>query len=300
MRIFTNPGSNLTPRALAHYDIALASQHIVVDGESHDTRRNVTQAEVDTWIDRAREFPHVVGATAMGTLDVFVEAAARDREIMGVTTTRKIIQSYQAAESAARTLRLKAAYADVRVSLVDTGTTDVGAGVVCIAAGELARAGRPLGRVAAVCEAMARQGSTSFYVHDLQRLVRGGRAGVVQAWVAEKLDRRPVLTFVDGEIATSETVRTTDAPSEVLCRAALARFGGKRRVWVAIAHGGAPLQAAACLAECRRQFDVAYAFVRPLSPSIYLHAGPRSLLLAVYPVDKLGDELPVPPGDLDA
>lgn len=299
MRIFTNPGSNLSPRCLAHYDIALAPQQIVVDGVSHDTRQPISLREVDEWVNRSREYPYVVGATALGMLDLYLESFKGDRQLLGVTTSKKIIQSYQAAESAARTVKGRPSYSDARIALVDSGVTDVGTGLVCIAAGEAARAGLPLAKAAAVAEAMSQQGVMLFYVPELQRLVKGGRAGAVRAWLAEKLDRRPMLSFVDGEVASIATVRAVPDPAEVLARAARERLGARRRVWLGIAHGGVPDLAATSLAACRQQFDVAFAYVRPLSPSIYLHAGPRSVMIAVYPVDQLGWEPTTPPSDLE-
>ncbi|HEX7662959.1 MAG TPA: hypothetical protein VF407_00535, partial [Polyangiaceae bacterium] len=61
MQIVTNPGSNVPPKAVAHYGIVLSPQHIVVDGKAHDTREPITLAQIDGWVRTAREFPHVVG-----------------------------------------------------------------------------------------------------------------------------------------------------------------------------------------------------------------------------------------------
>lgn len=144
MKIFTNPGSNVPGAALTRYGIVLAPQRIVVDGVSHDTRDEIPLSTVDGWVRDSHEFPYVVGTTAHEFVDLFLEALQSERELLAVTVSRRIIKSFDSAESAAHTLQGRIKQAGANVAVLGTTTTDLGSGLLCIAAGEAARAGLPL------------------------------------------------------------------------------------------------------------------------------------------------------------
>jgi DegV family protein with EDD domain len=237
----------------------------------------------------------VVGTTAAEMLDLFLASLKEDRELLGITTSRKIIRTYDAARSAARTLLEQPRYATARVEIVDSMTTDLGAALTCIAAGEARLAGWTLDETTELASAVAASALTVLYIQDLNRFVRGGRAGSVRAWLANKLGLRPLLGFLDGEIAAIGTVRGTEDPSALLVDAAVRRFGEKRSVWIAVSHGLAPDKAALCVAACRRRFDVRFALIRPLASSIYLHLGRDAVGLFVVPIDGMPRTPPTPP-----
>src|SRR5690349_7108042 len=132
MRIVTNPGANLPAVMLAHYGIALAPQQIVVDGTSHDTREEVTLAQVDAWVRTAKEHPYVIGTTAAELATLFTEVGRDNEDILAIMSSRKIISSYDAAVSATRTLAKHDRYAKLRIRVVDTTVTDLGAGMICV------------------------------------------------------------------------------------------------------------------------------------------------------------------------
>jgi len=62
----------------------------------------------------------------------------------------------------------------------------------------------------------------------------------------------------------------------------------RRPVWIGVAHGGVPLEAAALAKELSSRYVVLHEQIRELQSSIYLHCGPRALGAFVYPVDELG------------
>ena len=294
MQVVTNPGSNLPAKAIDHYGITISPQQIVVDGKTHDTRKPIALDQVDIWVRTAREFPHAVGTTATEFTQIFSQLAKDDREIIAVMTSRKIIQSYAAATAAARTLAERPQFATTKIAVVDSTFTDLGAGLIALAAGEAKLGGAAFQRVVPSLEAMAARGRFVMSLFTLENMVKGGRAGFLRAWLADFLKIKPILGFVDGEI---KSIGKMSASGD-RCKAIvddLVQVGKGRRVWAAVSHGGNPDEAAKLEHELRATFDVAYLISAPLSPSIYLYAGPRALCAAVMPIDKLAWEPTTPP-----
>ena len=295
MRIVTNPGSNLPEAAIDRYDVHVTAQNIVVDGEAHDTRDGISLATIDAWVRTAKVHPYVVGTTAAEFVSMFRELAARDREIFVVMTSRKLIGSHDAAISAAKTLSSHAGFDDVRIVVGDTGVTDVGAGLATILAGEAMRAGLSLERIAEIVEAFRTHAQLIILPQTLDYLVKGGRATTVRAWLANVFQVRPLIGFVDGEVAVVGKVSAKAAASDVVTAHLVEKLGEGRAVWVAITHANAVDKATALEAELRTRFDVRFAYVKPLAPSIYLHAGPGSAGAVVLPLDVLPFSPATPP-----
>lgn len=300
MRVITNPGSNVSRRALQQYGIELSPQQIVVDGVSHDTREEVSIKDIDRWVWTAKEHPHVVGTTAQEFVQMFANAIATDPELLVVLTSKKIIQTYAAATAAARTLQSRTATKHAQFGIVDTGITDAGAGLIVIAAGALARAGVPLRTAERVLETMASRILCVFAPETFEYLVKGGRASWLRARAATMLNLRALVGFSDGESSAFGTFRASEGQRGAV--AALANqfktsFDRGRKAWVAIMHAGGESveHAHALLGELSDHFTVTYTYVRPLSSSIYLHLGPGAIGAAVVPVDDLPSELPTPP-----
>src|SRR5688572_27465113 len=184
MRISTNPGSNLLPKVVEHYDIDLAPQQIVVDGKYHDTRGGLSHRDIDQWIASANKYPYVLGTAASEFAKIFQDLAQTDREILSIQTSRKIIQSYDAAISAKEALATQSRYADVAVEVVDSGNTDCGTGMLTMLAAEARTAGKSLRETAEIVRTAAGRLTMALWPATLDNLVKGGRASFLRAWLA--------------------------------------------------------------------------------------------------------------------
>ena len=295
MRLLTNPGSNVPESAIARYDIVLARQTIVVDRVSHDTRKDIPLSVVDGWVAGAKEFPKVQGTTAQDLVPIFLEALEKDPELLVVMTSKRLIQSYHSAQAAAATVKTRVAQRNSSIAIVDTLSTDLGAGLLTIAAGEAIRAGLPMKDIVALLEAMGERGRFALHVRDLLHPLKSGRASFLKAWMASVLQVRPLLGLADGDLRILGRVREKDDPIAELLAYFKERLPGRPRVWMGVVHGNEPERAARCAELFGEHFDVAYSLIRPLSSSIYLYCGPGSLGVFLLPIDDLPWALPTPP-----
>jgi DegV family protein with EDD domain len=296
VRIVTNPGSNLDEDLAQRLDVDVLPQKIVVDGISHDTRNTIDFAQVDAWVQRAQKHPHVQGTSEVDFVEAFERLIRKDPDVLCIMTSRKIIGSYDAALAATRTLRSHAnpTLSSARVEVVDTMVTDVGAGLITLAAVQARKEGLDPVRSAIALRRMAERGHCIMGVATLDNLIRGGRASFLQGWVANFFNVRPLLAFIDGSVTSVGRVSSKSDLPEKMDEYLATRLEKGARVWVGIAHGNVPEKAERFLAKLRERYVVEFALMRPLSASIYLHAGPGSVLSFVYPLAGLPLKL-VPP-----
>ncbi len=294
MRVVTNPGSNLGAELVARYGIDLTPQKIVVDKREHDTRSYIDLSTVDEWVRGAKEHPYVLGTSAAEFAKAFKQIAADDREVVAVMTSRKLIQSYDAACSAARTLAELQGPDTLDVRVIDTGVTDGGAGLVTIYAALARDAGLSLDEIDKATRAFAAGMQLRLWLATLDNLIKGGRASFLRGFLANLLRVRPVLHFVDGELQVAHKISSRSDPVDHLT-SALAETHAGRRVWMAISHGGDEAQARRLAEQLATRMTVDYLTIQPFSASIYLHVGPGALGAFTAPVDDLPWAPPPPP-----
>ena len=107
---------------------------------------------------------------------------------------------------AARLAAEEVAVDGIEVRVVDSRSIVMGLGFAVIRVAEAAARGGDLDAVAGA--ALARGGTTLFYVDTLEYLRRGGRIGAAAALVGAALAVKPLLHVIDGKIAPLEKVRT--------------------------------------------------------------------------------------------
>ena len=287
-KLVINSGPNLSPELVTHYGLEVLPIRLIVDGEEHEIA-DVEQADVDRWIQSAKEFPYLLSTSAAECAAGFLRAGERSSELLALMTSRKLMQSYDAAKAAIRTLEHHAKGRSMSVTLVDTGSTDVAAGLSVIYAAEALAAGHSVQEAAQWTEAFASHTTSVFALRTLENITKGGRASFLKSWLANLLKVRPLLSFVDGEIASVGRYSANEDPVEALLRwlAENLGFDERRPVWVAVGHGGCLDDAERLLERLHGVFDVRYGLVRPLVPSVYLHGGAGSLIATVVPLDVL-------------
>jgi DegV family protein with EDD domain len=294
MQIITNPGSNVSPELCHRYRIALTSQmrqQLISDGVTHELREPVSHDILDSWVQKSKVYPTIVGTSAADTLQTFLAAAKSSTELLNIVSSRRIVGTYQAAIAASKTLRSRPTFAKHRVEVVDSCMTDVGAGMLTIYAAAQAQRGGSVDVLAPKLRNMATGAFFGCIPESLDNMVRGGHAGFIKAAMAEFLGRRPIVQIVDGTVQSTGTISTNADPATTLAKAARAQLRSAQNVWVGISHGSNSQVAARAAVELAKVFNVRYTYIRLLAPSIYLNLGRGSLLVTVLPVEP-GDHAP--------
>lgn len=286
--IITNPGQNLDDKEIERYGIVSSPQRIMVDGEAYDTRAGIPLSQVDEWCQTAKSWPEVIGTRADEMAQIYKKLIdSGEREILSIQTSRKIIQSYTAAVSARRTMESLDALKGCRIEVFDTGVTDYAAGMSVILAAESFLAGRSMDETLATLEQFKAGVVAMYLLFSLDYAAKGGRVSFLKRWVAERLAVRPVLSMVDGQVVSSATFKASSEIADVTVENLKKHVEPGRRVWAAVLHGDDVGRAMLVRRAIERHWRLDYVVVRPLTSSIYLHAGKKSVGAIIAPVDDL-------------
>ncbi|MEW5847402.1 MAG: DegV family protein [Myxococcota bacterium] len=298
MHILTNPGSNLAENLIEHYKLHITPQQIAVDGEYHDTRKGFPFETIDAWVQKAKKHPFVIGTSASQFANWFTDLGADGKAILAIQTSRKLIHSYNSAMTSLETFE-KHGQAELarRIRVVDSLSTDVGAGLLTLLAAEARASGLGLEEIGKLLDAAAPTMRSILTLATLDNLVKGGKASFVKAWIADALNIRPVLELRDGELKAVGKVSTrADAPDKVV-EYLSSMIPPGTDVWAAIAHGNNAGAARRLEERLRKTYSVRFLYLRPLSPSIYLHCGPGAVFGILLPLASLPWQPKKPPPD---
>lgn len=294
VRLVTNPGSNLAPTMVERYRVHLTPQQIVVGGADHDTREPIELATVDRWVEGAKEHPHVVGSTAAEHVQLFRTLLAEEGPILVLTTSKKVIQTYEAARSARRSIH-QLVSRDAVIRIVDCGATDFGVGLAVVLAGEALAAGRSVDEVVNLLERYAEHARMLWTLETLDYSVKSGRVTGIRAFLANILRVRPMVGFVDGEAKMVGRVKVRDDSGEALLDELEKSVPAGSRIALAVVHGDVLSAANDLVRAAQSRFDAAFTILRPLSPAVYLYSGKGTLAAIAVALDALPFAPPSPP-----
>ncbi|NTV39971.1 MAG: DegV family EDD domain-containing protein, partial [Demequinaceae bacterium] len=184
----------------------------------------------------------------------------------------------------AEAMRAVSAPGPLQVTVVDSRTVSLAAGLAALSAAAVARAGGSAAEVAAEARRASESSLCLFTVDTLEYLRRGGRVSDTMAALGDALGVKPVLGVIDGRIDQMERVRTSArARAAVLDRiAAQAQLHAHPVVGLMTLAGDAEVarEAHAMLAS-RSGSPIVSA---GLSAVLAAHGGPGSLAVAVVDV----------------
>ncbi|MFO0670204.1 MAG: DegV family protein [Polyangiaceae bacterium] len=282
MRLVTNPGSNLSARAIQYYQVHITPQKIAVDGEQFDTRQPIAFETLDQWVRQAKVFPHALGTSAAESAETFRGLLANDDELLVLTTSKKLVLTHTASVSAAK--MLAPSHPKATIHVVDSGVTDVGAGLHVLLAGEAMRAGLDGKSIVRLLEAFSKGGRCAFSVTTLEHIVKGGKASFLKAWLADLMQVVPLLSVEAGEVKSVARLSRHEDRVQAMVDYAVKGISSDTPVWCAIAHANDSRGAADLADRLRSRLNVRYIVTRPFCATTYINIGPGGLGVFVYPL----------------
>lgn len=115
----------------------------------------------------------------------------KGEDVLYISLSKNISGTYNAARIAAEDLMEE--YSDRKIRLVDSLNASLAQGILAIYAYEMREAGKDIDEIADTLEGYSHQMNGVFTVGDLKYLARTGRLSNVKAFVANKLNIKPLL-----------------------------------------------------------------------------------------------------------
>jgi DegV family protein with EDD domain len=259
---------DLPDELVLQYDIGLVPMQLIVEDRSYRDRLELTAGEffrrMRAGLDASTSQPSPQAFT-----DAYEDAARAADHVIAVILSSALSGTFANADSAARR------FDPARVTIVDSHSASLGAGLLVVRGVELAAAGWAPDAIVRELQRVRAQSGGFFTVDNFERLVRSGRLGRGRAWLGTKLNLKPVMTLtMEGRIEPLGRVRGRDAARhrilELLDRALTPR---PRVLRLGIVHGDIPEFADALRAELVARYQPMQCLVTPITPVIAAHAG---------------------------
>jgi len=201
--VVATDSSACLPLELAEqWGVLIAPLQVIVDEQAFDEGSGISpQAVVDALV-----AGHTVGTSQPGPavlLRMVEEAKALGADhVVFVALSGEMSGTGQAMEAAA-------SHACLPVTVVDSRTVSLAAGLSALSAAAVARDGGTPAEVAEEARRAAESSTCLFTVDTLEYLRRGGRVSDTMAALGDALGVKPVLGVIDGRVDQVERVRTS-------------------------------------------------------------------------------------------
>lgn len=173
-----------------------------------------------------------------------------------------------------------------RVRVVDSGSVGLSVGLVALETVEAARAGGDVDSVYGTAVAACGRALSYIYVHRIDDLRRGGRAGISSALMTSALSVRVLLRLGGGSLALRERMRIPSKGLRRLIEQLFDEIGGydASALRIGVQHWRAPERADALEEAVRRRLGADKSVIRAeFGPVLGLHLGPGAAGVAVLP-----------------
>ncbi len=164
------------------------------------------------------------------------------------------------------------------IEIIDSRFNSIGLGIIVIKAAKLAKSGAGLPQIIDTIKMDIEKIRMLGIFDTMKYLVRGGRVSQIRAHAARILNVKPMLTFIDGEVAQAGLVRSYDKGMNKIVD--FVRDQGKI-LDLAIAHSMVAERAAELKFRLGGLFPVNSILITELGPALGVHGGPGVLLVAL-------------------
>lgn len=203
--IVTDSTANFRSSLTEEYrDLFIVPLNIHIGEEVFREKIDITDREFYQRLRKELFSPKTSQPSAGDFLVPFTNAQAGDEGIIFVLSSH-LSGTYQSAMMAAEMLK----ESSIRVEVVDTLSTTIGAGFMVERACELSLQGCGLSDIVAEMMDLRQKTKIFFIPKTLDYLARGGRIGRMSKLLGNTIQIKPIVTLVDGVVDASEKVRTS-------------------------------------------------------------------------------------------
>jgi len=204
VKVITDSSCDLPQLLADELDITIVPLTVRFGSEEFLDRQDLTSAEFWARCERSPTLPETAAPSPGQFETAYREAAANGSEgVVVVTISGGLSATGQSAQVAAD------AVADtIAVKVVDSRQVSGALGLVALAAGRLAQAGKGLEDVAGAAADEATRTRLFATFDTLDNLRKGGRIGRAQAFFGTVLSMKPVIEIADGVVEAESRQRT--------------------------------------------------------------------------------------------
>jgi len=273
IRLVTDSSSCLPQEFIEQYNITIVPLKVQLGGETLAEGTGLSTREFFSRLAATDEFP----TTSQPSVGDFQQAYRKIRlddpsvEILVLTVSGKLSGTHGSALAAAQLL-------DARITVFDTLSVAMGAGLMVMAAARMIGAGKTMPDLLTRLTQIRQNLPIFLTVDTLEYLKRGGRIGTAAAFLGTLLDTKPILMVEDGEIRPVGRVHGRKKALRRLFDELERKLPTPDRpVQAGVMHAAAEDEAQKLGKMIRDHFNVTYFFVFELGPVLGAHVGPGTI-----------------------
>ena len=194
VKIITDSTADLPYSLMNERGIDMAPLHIILGEQSYPDDRSLTSKELFEYADTHNTLPKSAAVNDFQFREIFTKWLDADFDIFYIGISSKLSATMQSALTAA------AALDESRISVVDSLSLSTGVGLQVLEASDLALQGATLKEITDHALAVRDKVQASFVVDTLKYLYMGGRCSRLASIMGSRLQIKPKLELVGGEI----------------------------------------------------------------------------------------------------
>jgi DegV family protein with EDD domain len=203
--VVVDSSADLADAVLDRHHIAIVPLQVVFGNEIFRDRVELRPDEFYRRLRSAKDLPTTSQPAPAEFLRVFRDALEEADEVVAVLLSSALSGTFSAGGAAVKAAGLGS------VSVVDSRTVSLGAGMLALRAAELAESGWPAADIVSELERIRSQTGALITVDRYDNLLRSGRVTRGKAWVAGLLDVKPILSLDGaGRVVPVDRVRGRD------------------------------------------------------------------------------------------
>ena len=272
--IVTDSTTYIPENLRQQYNIYVAPQQVIWGTETFRDGVDITPAQFYQRLRVDKTNPKTSQASPGAFKEIYTEALKNADAVLAIVISSILSQTFNSATVAKNDLP------DAQIEVVDSRSTAMALGFMCIAAAQAAAQGGSLAEVKKVAEESTAKTGVVFVVDTLDYLHRGGRIGGAARFIGNLLNTKPVLHLNDGKVDALERVRTKKKAVDFMLEHIAGKVAGKRNVRLATLHADAEAEASEILATAGKRMNAVESIMAEVSPAVGAHTGPGTVGLA--------------------
>lgn len=200
--VVADSSADLSDTLLDRHGIALVPLQVIFGNETFRDRVELTPAEFYRRLRTSPKMPTTSQPAPAEFVHVLRDARAEADEVVTVLLSSALSGTFQSAQAAVRAAGLEG------IHLFDSRSASLGLGLLALRAAELAESGWPAPQIVSELGRIRDRSGLLLTVDQFDYLLRSGRVGRGKAWLAGKLDIKPILGLdQQGAVVPVDRVR---------------------------------------------------------------------------------------------
>ncbi len=269
VKIITDSTADLPKSTREEYGIEMVPLHIILGEESFPDDGSQSSTELFTFADKNNALPKTAAVNEYQFTEIFSKWLDAGYDIFFTGISSKLSATMQNALTAAGALDKE------RIAVVDSLSLSTGVGLQVLEACDLAAQGAGLEEIARHALEIRGKVQASFVVDTLKYLYMGGRCSRLVSIVGSRLQIKPMLELINGEIMPGVKFRGSHHVQKYY-RHIMADSQGIDTKRIFVTH---------CLSEhaeevmqwIQRDYGFETVMITDASPTISVHCGPGTI-----------------------